>query len=620
MLVPARVDFAAAGPGSADYGDRYHSAAGALRQARDVFLAGCDLPAAWCGRRHWTVLETGFGLGFNFLTLWQAWRNDPQRPRRLHFLSIERHPVALADLDRAHAAEPGLAALARELRLRLPPLLAGCHRIEFEQGAVALTLVYGDGAAALAELDAQADTVFLDGFAPARNPDLWSAALLTEVARLARSGARLSTWCAAGGVRRSLTAAGFSVTRGPGFESKWETTQAVRRGGLAARSEQPPVPDELSVLVIGAGVAGCQLAVRLARGGWQVALLDAAAGPASGASGNPAGVIRPLLARDDNGVTRYTRAAFLYAIDCWRDGGGRPRAGWHPDGVIQVAQDPAQWTQWQATLAEQGVPAEFAWLISQAGAGRRLGLHPAAGGLMFPLGGWLEPARLCADLLARAPEVQVHWSAAVAHLAPCPQGWEARDGDGRLLARASQAVLCVGAGRAGEVPAGPDFLPAGARPLQALRGEVTELGAEGLGALDAVICGAGYLSPAGDHSFSLGATYDRCGETQPTEAGRSANLEKLGTLTGLGADAVAPMGGRVAWRSVAPDRLPVIGADPDRPGLWHLRGLASRGLVWSPLAAEQLAAAMNQEPSPIARSLEKLVSIDRPLLKRRDPL
>jgi tRNA 5-methylaminomethyl-2-thiouridine biosynthesis bifunctional protein len=420
-------------------------------------------------------------------------------------------------------------------------------------------------------------------------------------------------------LRRGLTAAGFTVTRGPGFDRKWETTQAVRAGEPPASRALPAVPDGHSVLIIGAGVAGCQLAVRLARAGWQVQLIDAAPGPASGASGNPAGVIRPLLARDDNGVSRYTRAAFLYAIDCWRDGGGRPRAGWHPDGVIQVAQDPDQWTQWQATLAEQGMPAELAWLISPAEARRRLGLRPAAGGLMFPLGGWLEPARLCADLLAGAPEVQVCWSARVDRLEPGRPGWEARDSAGRMIASAAQVVLCVGAGRAGELPCGPDFLPAGLRPLQALRGEVTQLGPEGLGALDAAICGDGYLSPAGHQRFSLGATYDRSGEAQPTEAGRSANLEKLGTLTGLAAGAVVPTGGRVAWRSVAPDRLPVIGADATRPGLWHLRGLASRGLVWSPLAAEQLAAMMNQEPTPVARSLQRLVSIDRPLLKRRDP-
>lgn len=95
-LQPARLEFAADGtPYSAAFGDVYHSAHGGPAQARHVFLGGNDLPRRWQGRDRFVILETGFGLGLNFLAAWQAWQDDPQRCRRLHFVSFEKHPLSL---------------------------------------------------------------------------------------------------------------------------------------------------------------------------------------------------------------------------------------------------------------------------------------------------------------------------------------------------------------------------------------------------------------------------------------------------------------------------------------------------------------------------------------------
>jgi len=104
---PARIEFPPDGPPRApDFDDLYHPRAGALTQARHVFLGGNRLPGRWAGRPRFTVLETGFGLGNNFLATWDAWRSDPARCERLHFVSIEKHPPTREDLARAHAASP----------------------------------------------------------------------------------------------------------------------------------------------------------------------------------------------------------------------------------------------------------------------------------------------------------------------------------------------------------------------------------------------------------------------------------------------------------------------------------------------------------------------------------
>ena len=207
-------------PYSPIYDDVYHSSAGAHAQAKHVFLAGNGLPDRWADRAQFVIVETGFGLGLNFLATWLAWRDDPQRCRTLHFVSLEKHPLAAADLALAHAAWPELATLAEELRRPWPALEAGAHELEFAGGRVCLTLHFGDAVTLLPTLTAAADAFYLDGFSPVKNPELWSPALCGSLARLAASDATLATWSVAGSVRRALAAAGFEVARRPGFASK----------------------------------------------------------------------------------------------------------------------------------------------------------------------------------------------------------------------------------------------------------------------------------------------------------------------------------------------------------------------------------------------------------------
>lgn len=220
-LDPARLTFNIDGlPLSDAYGDVYHSAAGAHAQANHVFLAGNSLPGRWAGRARFVIVETGFGLGLNFLATWLAWRDDPQRCQTLHFVSLEKHPFAAADLGRVHTAWPELAPLADELCRRWPALEEGVHELEFYGGRVRLTLHFGDAVTLLPGLDARADAFYLDGFSPAKNPELWSPSLCQSLARLAQHGATLATWSVAGDVRRALAAAGFAVARRPGFAGK----------------------------------------------------------------------------------------------------------------------------------------------------------------------------------------------------------------------------------------------------------------------------------------------------------------------------------------------------------------------------------------------------------------
>ena len=286
-LATARLAHDASGtPYSPDFQDVYHSAHGGFQQARHVFLEGNGLPHRWRGRASFAIVETGFGIGLNFLATWEAWRADASRSRRLHFVSIENRPFAADALAAALEPFSEAAPLARALLAVWPPALAGFHRLHFDAGRVILTLLFGDAADLLPQLVARADALYLDGFAPARNPQMWTPQVVRELARVARPGATLATWTVAGGVRHVLADAGFRVEKRAGFAAKREMLQGVRDGV----EEAPAGPRERRALIVGGGLAGTLAAERLAARDWDVEVLEERSGHAPPA----AGLVRPI--------------------------------------------------------------------------------------------------------------------------------------------------------------------------------------------------------------------------------------------------------------------------------------------------------------------------------------
>ncbi|MDO5622286.1 MAG: tRNA (5-methylaminomethyl-2-thiouridine)(34)-methyltransferase MnmD [Paracoccus sp. (in: a-proteobacteria)] len=197
-------------PVSTRFDDPYFSLAGGLAETRHVFMAGNDLPARL--RPGFHVAELGFGTGLNLLAL-AAVAETPVR-----FTSFEAFPMALDDMARAHAAFPELAPLAEQLRMGWPSR-------RMQVGQVQAEVLIGDARDTLAGWAGAADAWFLDGFSPARNPELWSNGLMMQVAGHTAPGGTFATYTAAGHVRRSLEAAGFSVTRSPGFGRKRHMSQ-----------------------------------------------------------------------------------------------------------------------------------------------------------------------------------------------------------------------------------------------------------------------------------------------------------------------------------------------------------------------------------------------------------
>jgi tRNA 5-methylaminomethyl-2-thiouridine biosynthesis bifunctional protein len=579
-------------------------------------IAANRLPARWRGRDRFVIAETGFGQGLNFLATWRGWRDDADRPALLHYVAIEPRPLSAEDLARLHAAlPPGLADLARELRAAWPPPIPGFHRLLLDRGRVALTLILGDIEHSLAGIDASVDAFYLAGV-PA-------PAALARLSRLAAPEATLASDSMADGLRKPLAQAGFALDADP------ET--GTLAGRFAPRWQVPPrraaVP-ERAAIVIGAGLAGSAACHRLAARGWQVTLIERHAQPAREASGNLAGIVRPLISKDDNLSSQLVRAAYLFTRRLWDQAGGIG-SGFAGEacGVLQLAADAEEARSQRETAQAQGFPRDYAEWIDGPRAAALTGAETSFGGWLFAGGGWVHPASFCRALLdASGPRLRTLFMRDAAHLRRSGNLWQAVARDGALIAEAPVVVIANGT-------YGNSFHQTQYLPLAAVRGQVTHIPAASLPGLPMVLCGEAYLTRAADGICSVGASYDFDDDPLPRSTSQRENLERLARMlphaAGLGE---LPLAGRVGFRCVTPDRLPLAGALPDYeaaagaggtrlrdvprlPGAHALLGYGSRGLIWAPFAAELLASSLNGEPLPIEATLAAALDPARFLLK-----
>src|SRR6267378_2674578 len=550
-LIPARLEFAADGtPWSEEFGDVYHSAAGGPAQARHVFLAGNRLPERWAGRERFVILETGFGFGLNFLATWQAWRRDPARCGKLHFVSVEKHPFTLKDLRTLHSRYPEFEREAAELHAAWPMLVPGAHRLELDAGRIVLTLFFSD-IKLLRDLRLAADAIYLDGFSPARNPDMWSHALLRAVSR-----------------RAALESAGFAVEKAAGFGDKKEMLLAKNVQKIEERRKI-----RRTATVIGAGLAGAAICERLCARGWQVRLIERHAAAAQEASGNHAGSFHPLVTPDDSVFARLTRSGFLYGLSRWRK---LESIRWDRCGVLQLARDAKEEASQRASIAALALPTEYAQYVTREEAAAHAGVPVEAAGLWFPEAGWIQPQSLVnAQLAACGERLERIFRAEV-----------------KTLEKGATVILAT---------AGDALSPVPHARLRRVRGQLTYIPAAAIEPPHAVVLRGGMVLPPVDGLCVVGASFDLDdADPAPRASNHVGNLERLQRIISVQTKP-HPLEGRVAFRIVAPDRLPLVGELAE--GVYGALAYGSRGFLWAALAAEVLASELEGDPMPIEGTL-----------------
>ena len=617
----AQLDWAQGqGPVSRRFGDVYFSAEDGLAETRHVFLGGCGLPEAWAGKGGFTIGETGFGSGLNFLAAWQSWRKTAPPGSRLHYVSVEGFPLSPADLKRVHEPWPELAELSQALLAVYPLPRPGFHRLLLDSGRVSLTLMLGEALNMLSSLEGRVDAWFLDGFAPSGNPDMWRPEVLDEIARLSAPDARLASFTVAGAVRRRLSEVGFVVDKATGFGRKREMLVARYQGAPGQCRVDPwyrQAPSSpRTVAVVGGGIAGCAVAEAFHRRGAVVRLYERNAQLMSEASGNPMGLVMPRLGLEPSPTTRFFLQAYLFALHRLQEIGGQ--AGFHPCGVLELARNETVAAR-HIRLSELDVlPPALMRRVDREEASLLAGIPLSSGGLFHASAGWLRPPDYGHAL---AKGVEAHCGVEVADL-------EALNADMVILANA-RAVR--------------RFAPLSWLPLEIKRGQINLPPVTPVSAgLRCVVTYKGYLTPARQGRHCLGATYTNteedisCDSTLKDSDSNIKSLEKY--IDGLSFPEAGE--GRASLRCMTPDRVPLAGPAPDfaayetdyarlrhgdrrasypparnHPGLYVLTGLGSRGMVTAPLAAEMLAAQVYGEPWPVEREVANLLHPGRFIIR-----
>ncbi|MFQ2510821.1 bifunctional tRNA (5-methylaminomethyl-2-thiouridine)(34)-methyltransferase MnmD/FAD-dependent 5-carboxymethylaminomethyl-2-thiouridine(34) oxidoreductase MnmC [Aeromonas caviae] len=634
----ARLDWNEAGtPVSSEFGDVYFSNDNGLSETRYVFLQQNRLPERFSHHDSdsFVIGETGFGTGLNFLATMAAFLEQAPlsgNGSRLHFISVEKYPLTQADLRKALAAWPELAPLSQPLIDQWPLPVSGCHRLLFADGRIRLDLWFGDIKEMLPQVPHPAtglvDAWYLDGFSPAKNPEMWTQDLFDDLARLARPDATLSTFTCAGFVRRGLIAAGFAMKKVKGHGSKREMLAGVREGKVPQQSIAPwyarPAGREGEVLIIGGGIASAMTALSLVERGRHVTLLCEDGEPASGASGNRQGALYPLLNGEHDALSRFYSLAFGFARNRLLALAKHHPVAFSLCGVTQLGYDDKSAAK-LAKMSQGPFPPELMYPLSAAEVEQVVGLPCDADGVSYPLGGWLCPADLTRAAIREAQasgRLEVVFNAAVTRIAEEDGGWHLESRDGRQW-HAPNLVVAAGHQL-------PTLLPFAEQPLYPVRGQVSHVPTTAsLSQLKTVLCYDGYLTPAHNGAHCIGASY---GRNQTDLAYRAdeqeqnrARLQACVPQQRWPAEVdVSGAQARVGVRCASRDHLPVAGpvarlaalADHDvnapadqqsalplHAGLYVLGALGSRGLCSAPLCGELVASEICGDPLPLAADL-----------------
>lgn len=567
-----------------------------------MFLEGNGFPSRWLQKDCWTIAETGFGTGLNFLCCWEQWQKHASAAGRLTYISSEKHPLSLANLRSTLDQWTDLAPFAAELLEQWPDSVGGFHSLSLHGGRVTLLLLFGDSLHCYSQLDAPIDAWFLDGFSPSRNPEMWRSELFEQIGRLSVLGTTLATFTSASFVRQGLADFGFSMSKRKGYRYKREMLVGEFQSGSASQ-----VSGEKSVAVIGGGLAGCSVAHSLAARGVKVDLYESGAKLASGASGIPAAVTRPFPDKSLSPAARLSIDGFAYTRQLLQRFGLDK-----PQGAIWASTE-----LWPDIPPELAIPSEVSEICSSAG-------------ILFPKAQTTDVAALCGALVSH-PNIRCYFNSSVSSLSANGEGWQITAGENQLSY--SHIVICSGA--VTKLLADLDT-PLNSRPI---RGQLSGYQTEASPAH--IVCGNGHISRH-DGMTWVGASFVP-GDTAVDirERDREVYEEKVAELTGNWATQVYSQP-RIDWagiRSTTADHLPLAGQlacmdklnaqyknerprrgrdiDPGcrRPGLFVSLAHGSRGTVTAPICGEMIAAAILHEACPLPIPVRRAIDPAREAIK-----
>ena len=640
-------------PVSKHFNDIYFSREDGIAESYYVFIQGNDLINRWNDYSGtFTIGETGFGTGLNFVNTWKHWQQHRSNQTRLHFISVEKFPLTKADLISSHKLFPELNHYSIQLIDTYPPQpISGSHRLLFDSGRVILTLFFGDIVEGLNQFNTfsnagpkvskltptfcgkkmAVDAWYLDGFAPSKNPEMWTEDVFKSMAQLSDASTTFSTFTASSHVRRSLTKAGFECKKIKGFGKKREQligTLVYRQPQISVNfqnawyvtAKQEQTSTIKNAIVIGGGLAGCHAARALAHRGYNIKLYDKAAELAQGASSNHVGIVYTKLSPNTDPLSRFNLAAQLYADQFYRTLNLYGNCG-SRTGILHIPKNARELDHYQK-LSTQFDSFFLKW-IDQKDTESICGIALQSGGLFVSASGWLTPIKLCQQL-CKHENITTSLNSNIVKIEFENDKWKVVSDHGSTIDSAPILVVANAFDAA-------NFLQLDHLPLNRIRGQVSHIsGNSNLEKIRCVISGDGYISPGLNGLHHLGASFNlKTNQQNINPQDDKDNIDKINSIfykQNINYEQV--VSSKVGFRCTTPDYFPLAGPLPDVaklqesffrlsknanvcidqpgsfiPGLFCLLGLGSRGLAYAPLAAEVLASAIDGEILPVSHDL-----------------
>lgn len=650
-------------PRSCEYRDIYFMQQQGLAESRYVFLEQNQLPQRFQAlqtQQHFTIGETGFGTGLNFLACWQLWQQNAPKNAKLHYISVEKHPLKPEDLIRCIQLHPELSTLGKQLVNQYQLSFSGCAAPKLQHyywDNVRLLLIVDEAEAGLQSLLASThpdfaqpqwqcvDAWFLDGFAPAINPQMWTRDLFLSLGTLSKPGATLASFTAASKVRHQLSDCGFLTSKVKGFGRKREMLKGEFIGSTNNlkfnKTKTPwnvvrdykPLSINRPIAVIGAGIAGCNTAYALAKRGYKVTLIEQHQDLATQASGNPQGIVYAKLSPHSGSLGDFNLSALLYAQQLYHEfWQGCPMNG-TACGVLQLAHQKKERNYLDAVTKRFSV-ASFVKMVSPHEASDIAGIPLTVPALYFPHCGWLSPKALC-RWLTQHSAINIVRGQVIHRLIKGSDSWRLEGFDQHFGA----VILC----NANDAQA---FTQTNWLPVKTIRGQISYLQQTGIPEIKSVICGEGYIAPSiknSDlgHMYTLGASYNlRELDLAISEQDHHKNIAQIGDFFPEVHHSKI-LSGRAGIRCTSPDYLPIVGPVPQQssfksdyhylsknarktidtagkywPGLYVNIAHGSKGLAYTPLAAALIASHVAGEAPPVCQAMADTLNPARFLIRQ----
>lgn len=615
-------------PYSSQFDDIYFDTSQGTRQSECVFIDGNSLKTRLeTFHGNFVIAETGFGTGLNFLLILQLvnqLKKSLSSSRTLQFISVEKYPLSKRQLISSLKILPELTSFAHLLFEQYPDQPRGSAELSFFDGNVTLQLLFKDATEGFSQLNSQhrgkspalVDAWFLDGFSPAKNPDMWHEGLFKQITRLSKEQATLATFTVSGKVKRQLITAGFRVEKRAAEGKKDQMMLAKFQHNPHSGKgyqQRPLIAKPQHVSIIGGGIASACAAYALTLQGVKVTVYCQDFTLAQGASSNNIGALYPLIHQQKDEISLFYQRAFKHAITCYK---AIEQQGHSYDhdwcGLLEISYKPALALR-QKNIEQSNVwPTSLIQGVNQQQASKIAGIELPFGGVFMPDAGWIAPKQLVQQVFNAAEKtnrLRIETGCKITSITQTKeQTWQLHCDTQSFPA--SIVIYCGGA-------EGIDLEMNKSLPLTPVRGQVTSMKSNShIEKLSTVICHKGYLTPKNKDLHCIGATFDK--NTYDVQIRAEDDQYNLNMLEKCLPELVDwqtndIISSKARLRCATPDHMPIVGPmpdiaahkamyshlskdkrwryDPPTPvikNLYCLTGLGARGLCTAPLLADIL--------------------------------